>query len=127
MENGVNLPRHWLLRALQLETDRAHGATHPSRGAGWGGVKTENGATPPRHWLLRALQLETDRAHGATHLSREAVRAFREAVEEAWTAEADPDEGRARLVASRTRLERPHPTMAPMAHRLHRVAAALEH
>jgi translation initiation factor eIF-2B subunit delta len=86
----------------------------------------ETGVNLPRHWLLRALQLETDRAHGATHLSREAVRAFREAIEEAWTPDADPNEVRGRLEAYRIRLERTHRTMVSMAHRLHRCAAALE-
>jgi ribose 1,5-bisphosphate isomerase len=31
METGAPLPRHWMLRALDLETDRDHGADHLSR------------------------------------------------------------------------------------------------
>jgi translation initiation factor 2B subunit (eIF-2B alpha/beta/delta family) len=86
----------------------------------------ESGVTLPRHWRLRALELEADRAHGATHVSREAVRAFREAVEEAWKADADPAQVRALLHEYAVRLRRTHPTMISLAHRLDQCVAALD-
>jgi translation initiation factor eIF-2B subunit delta len=80
----------------------------------------------PRHWLLRALDLETDRNSGAGTLSLEAVTAFREAVEEAWTSEADSTAVRTQLQDYARRLAQAQPSMAPLALRLDRCAAALE-
>lgn len=80
----------------------------------------------PRHWLLRALQLETDREQDPDHLSREAVRAFRAALEEAWTAEAAPEAARHSLHAYAARLRRARPSAASLAARLAPCVAALE-
>jgi translation initiation factor 2B subunit (eIF-2B alpha/beta/delta family) len=80
----------------------------------------------PRHWLLRALDLETDHKCGAGALSLEAVKAFREAVEEAWTPEVDPAAARAQLQDYARRLTQAQPSMAPLALRLDRCTAALE-
>lgn len=79
----------------------------------------------PRHWLLRALDLETDRSLTGTELARAAVRALRDAIEEAWTAEADPARARADLESYTARLKRSHPGAGAMARMLDRCTAAL--
>jgi translation initiation factor 2B subunit (eIF-2B alpha/beta/delta family) len=81
----------------------------------------------PRHWLLRALDLETDRKSGAGALSLEAVKAFGDAVNEAWTPDADPAAARAQLQDYARRLMQAQPSMAPLATRLERCSGALGH
>jgi methylthioribose-1-phosphate isomerase len=85
-----------------------------------------NGGSLPRHWLLRSLEIETDRAHGSGRLAREALRAFRDALEEAWTPEADPDAVRAQLEAYAGRLRRAQPGLASLGAMLDRSVAALK-
>jgi translation initiation factor 2B subunit (eIF-2B alpha/beta/delta family) len=70
----------------------------------------EGGTALPRHWLLRALDLETTtRDLDPSELRRQVALAFREALEEAWTPEADPAAVRARLEAYAGRLRKARP------------------
>jgi translation initiation factor 2B subunit (eIF-2B alpha/beta/delta family) len=80
----------------------------------------------PRQWLLRALDLETDRQGDAARLAREAVRAFRDAAEEAWTPEADPGQVRALLDAYGAKLRRAAPGATDLPARLDRCLAAAD-
>jgi len=86
----------------------------------------EEAVVLPRPWLMRALDLEMDREHGAAYLSREAVRAFREAADEAWTPDADPEHVRAMLREYAGRLRRARPGMASLSQRLAPCIAALD-
>ena len=70
----------------------------------------EGGTALPRHWLLRALDLETTtRELDPAELRRQVALAFREALEEAWTPEADPAGVRTRLEAYAGRLRKARP------------------
>jgi methylthioribose-1-phosphate isomerase len=69
--------------------------------------------TLPRHWLLRALDLEPKPEEDPAQMSREAIRAYREAVEEAWKPGTDPQVAAAQLesYAQRLRQARPGDTL----------------
>lgn len=85
----------------------------------------EGGLKLPRHWLLRALELETDRDRSPSELVREAVGAFRDAVAESWTPDADEETVRGRLQIYAARLERARPGSPAIASRLRLCTAAL--
>lgn len=78
----------------------------------------------PRHWLLRALELEPARGEDSVQAGRDAVRAFLEAAQEAWTADRDPGEATALLEDYAQRLRRARPGDAVMAAALNEALAA---
>lgn len=68
------------------------------------------GVSLPRHWLLRALELEPTCGEDPVLAGRDAICAFLEAAQEAWTAERDSSEATALLEAYAFRLRRARPS-----------------
>jgi translation initiation factor 2B subunit (eIF-2B alpha/beta/delta family) len=85
----------------------------------------EGGTALPRHWLLRALDLETSRGLDPAELGRQVLQAFREALEETWTPEADPAPVRARLEAYSVRLRKARPGDAALGSLLERAVSTV--
>jgi translation initiation factor 2B subunit (eIF-2B alpha/beta/delta family) len=79
----------------------------------------------PRHWLLRSLDLETSRETDPARVARDGWTAFREALDEAWTAGADGEQVRRQLAAFAGRLTRAQGGNRVLAEGLQRAAAAL--
>ena len=79
----------------------------------------------PRHWLLRSLDFETSRETDPARISREGWTAFREALDEAWTPEANAAAVQQQLATYAARLTRAQAANQALAEGLQRAATAL--